>query len=134
MRDYRPAAMRIIAALAVHRLTLTDLYAPVGLAPAELRDQLCLYLPIPEKDADFLLTSVEAVLREISRTVNGQFISHNADNDQYYLDLKKDIDYDALIDQRAQTLDASQLDRYFFDMLARGLELNEGSCLLGCTQ
>lgn len=77
MRDYRPAAMRIIAALAVHRLTLTDLYAPVGLAPAELRDQLCLYLPIPEKDTDFLLTSVEAVLREISRTVNGQFISHN---------------------------------------------------------
>ncbi len=131
MRDYRPAAMRIIAALAVHRLTLTDLYAPVGLAPAELRDQLCLYLPIPEKDADFLLTSVEAVLREISRTVNGQFISHNADNDQYYLDLKKDIDYDALIDQRAQTLDASQLDRYFFDMLARGLELNESSYVPG---
>lgn len=131
MRDYRPAAMRIIAALAVHRLTLTDLYAPVGLAPAELRDQLCLYLPIPEKDTDFLLTSVEAVLREISRTVNGQFISHNPENDQYYLDLKKDIDYDALIDQRAQSLDATQLDRYFFDMLARGLELNEGSYVPG---
>ena len=131
MRDYRPAAMRVIAALAVHRLTLTDLYAPVGLTPGELRDQLCLYLPIPEDNADFLLTTVESVLREISRTVNGQFISRNPENDQYYLDLKKDIDFDALIEQRAQSLDVEQLNRYFFDMLSRGLELNESSYVPG---
>ena len=131
MRDYRTAAMRMIAALAVHRLTLTDLYAPVGLTPGELRDQLCLYLPIPEDDADFLLTTVESVLREISRAVNGQFISRNTENDQYYLDLKKDIDYDSLIEQRTQSLDAEQLNRYFFDMLARGLELNESTYVPG---
>ncbi len=131
MREYRPAALRIIAALAIHRLTMTDLYAPIGLTPAELRDRLCLYLPIPEKDADFLLTSVEAVLHEISRAVNGQFISHNFDNDQYYLDLKKDIDYDALIDQRSQALGETQLERYFFDMLARSLELNDSSYVPG---
>ena len=35
----------------------------------------------------------------------------NPENDQYYLDLKKDIDYDALIDQRSQSLDVTQLDR-----------------------
>ncbi len=131
MRDYRPAAMRMIAALAVHRLTLTDLYAPVGLTPGELRDQLCLYLPIPEDDADFLLTTVESVLHEISRAVNGQFISRNSENDQYYLDLKKDIDFDSLIEQRTQSLDAEQLNRYFFDMLARGLELNESTYVPG---
>jgi hypothetical protein len=131
VKDYRPAAMKIIAALAVHRLTLNDLYAPVGLTPAELRDRLCIYLPIPESDADFLLTSVEAVLQEISRAVNGQFISHNTENDQYYLDLKKDIDFDALIDQRAATLDDVQLDRYFFDMLARGLELTDSAYVPG---
>ncbi len=131
LRDYRPAALRVIAALAVHRLTLTDLYAPVGLTPAELRDQLCLYLPIPERDAGFLLTSVESVLREISRTVNGQFISHNPENDQYYLDLKKDIDFDALIEQRAALLEADQLDRYFFDLLAHGLELKESTYVPG---
>ncbi len=131
MRDYRPAAMRVIAGLAVHRLTLTDLYAPVGLTPGELRDQLCLYLPIPEDDADFLLTTVESVLREISRTVNGQFISRNPENDQYYLDLKKDIDFDSLIEQRAQSLDVEQLNRYFFDVLSRGLELNESTYVPG---
>ncbi len=131
VKDYRPAAARVIAALAVHRLTLNDLYAPVGLTPAELRDRLCLYLPIPESDADFLLTSTEAVLQEISRAVNGQFISHNAENDQYYLDLKKDIDFDALIDQRASSLDDSQLDRYFFDLMARVLELTDSSYVPG---
>jgi hypothetical protein len=131
LRDYRPAALRVIAALAVHRLTLTDLYAPVGLTPAELRDQLCLYLPIPERDADFLLTSVESVLCEISRAVNGQFISHNRENDQYYLDLKKDIDFDALIDQRAALLETDQLDRYFFDLLSHSLELKESTYVPG---
>ncbi|MEI7845475.1 MAG: DUF6079 family protein [Chloroflexota bacterium] len=131
IKDYRPAALRIIAALAVHRLTLSDLYAPIGLTPAELRDRLSLYLPIPEMDADFLLTTVETVLIEISRAVNGQFISHNRENDQYYLDLKKDIDYDALIDQRAASLDDAQLDRYFFDMLARGLELTDSTYVPG---
>lgn len=131
VKDYRPAANKIIAALAVHRLTLNDLYAPVGLTPAELRDRLCIYLPIPEQDSDFLLTSVEAVLQEVSRAVNGQFISHNTENDQYYLDLKKDIDFDALIDQRAASLDEIQLDRYFFDMLARGLELTDSAYVPG---
>jgi hypothetical protein len=131
VKEYRPVANKIIAALAVHRLTLNDLYAPVGLTPAELRDRLCIYLPIPEADADFLLTSVEAVLQEVSRAVNGQFISHNTENDQYYLDLKKDIDFDALIDQRASSLDDTQLDRYFFDMLARGLELTDSAYVPG---
>jgi hypothetical protein len=131
VKEYRPAANKIIAALAVHRLTLNDLYVPVGLTPAELRDNLCIYLPIPEPDADFLLTSVEAVLQEISRAVNGQFISHNTENDQYYLDLKKDIDFDALIDQRASSLDETQLNRYFFDMLARGLELTDSAYVPG---
>lgn len=131
VKDYRPAANKIIAALAVHRLTLNDLYAPVGLTPAELRDNLCIYLPIPEQEADFLLTSVEAVLQEVSRAVNGQFISHNKENDQYYLDLKKDIDFDALIDQRASSLDETQLNRYFFDMLARGLELTDSAYVPG---
>jgi hypothetical protein len=131
VKEYRPAANRIIDALAVHRLTLNDLYAPVGLTPAELRDRLCIYLPVPEPDADFLLTSVEAVLQEISRAVNGQFLSHNTENDQYYLDLKKDIDFDALIDQRATSLDEAQLDRYFFEMLARGLELTDSTYVPG---
>ncbi len=96
MKDYREAALRLIDGLAVHRLTVGDIYAPIGMTPIELRDRLCIHLPLPEADADFLLATVETVLKEITRVVSGQFISHNRENDQYYLDLKKDIDFDAL--------------------------------------
>ena len=131
IKEYRDAALRIIDALSVHRLTLSDLYSPIGMTPIELRDSLCLHLPIPEADADFLLATVESTLREISRTVSGQFISHNTENDQYFLDLKKDIDFDALIEQRATSLDANDLDRYYFDLLARGLECTDSSYVPG---
>jgi hypothetical protein len=124
---YREAALRVVHALALHRLTTGDLRAPIGLTPRELRDRLCLYLPIPEADAAFLLTSVESVLQEISRAVSGQFISHNRENDQYYLDLDKDVDFDALIEQKAAVLEEDALDRYYFDALRRILELDEST-------
>lgn len=122
---YRSAGLRIVHALSLHRLTTGDLRAPIGLTPRELRDRLCLHLPVPEADAAFLLTSVETVLQEISRAVSGQFISHNQDNDQFYLDLDKNVDFDALISQRADSLDEDTLDRYYFDALRRILELSE---------
>jgi hypothetical protein len=120
--QYEPAALRIIHALSVHRLTTGDIYAPLGTTAEELRDSLCLYLPMPERDADFLKTTVESTMREIIRTVSGQFVSLNPENGQYYLDLKKDIDFDAQIEQRAESLGDGQLDRYYFDALARVME------------
>lgn len=115
--QYKSVALRIIRALSVHRLTTGDIYTPLGATSEELRDDLCLYLPLPESDADFLKTTVETVLREIVKTVSGQFLSFNTENGQYYLDLKKDIDFDSLIDQKADGLSDSQLDRYYFDAL-----------------
>ncbi|OIP43034.1 MAG: hypothetical protein AUK47_03375 [Deltaproteobacteria bacterium CG2_30_63_29] len=117
--QYRPAALRIIHALSVHRLTTSDIFAPIGATAEELRDDLCVLLPLPERDAEFLKTVVETVLREIVKTVSGQFLSFNRENGQYYLDLKKDIDFDSLIDKRAESLSDSQLDRYYFDGLRR---------------
>jgi predicted ATPase len=117
--QYRPAALRIIHALSVHRLTTSDIYAPIGATAEELRDDLCVLLPLPERDAEFLKTVVETVLREIVKTVSGQFLSFNRENGQYFLDLKKDIDFDSLIDKRAESLSDSQLDRYYFDGLRR---------------
>jgi len=128
---YRPAALRIIYALSVHRLTTGDIYAPLGATAKELRDGLCLFLPVPERDADFLKTTVEATLREIMRTVSGQFLSFNPDNGQYYLDLKKDIDFDAQIEQRAESLDPGQLNRYYFEALARVIECPEAPYVVG---
>jgi hypothetical protein len=115
----KPAALRIVHALSVHRLTTSDIYAPIGATAEELRDDLCLMLPVPEKDADFLRTLVETVLKELLRTVSGQFLSFNKENGQYFLDLKKDVDFDSLIEKRAESLDDATLDRYYFDALRR---------------
>jgi hypothetical protein len=126
---YKPMALRLIQALSVHRLTTGDIYAPIGATAAELRDGLCLYqIGIEELGGDpanDLLTQVETVLREIHKTVSGQFISSNPDNRQFYLDLKKTDDFDAIIDKRAESLDPSQLDRYYYEALKRVMECTD---------
>ncbi|MDD4127089.1 MAG: DUF6079 family protein, partial [Methanomicrobium sp.] len=124
---YKPVALRIIAGLSVHRLTTGDIYAKVGATPEELRDSLCLYdsniAQLGGDDpADDLLSHVETVLREIHKTVNGQFISSNPDNRQFYLDLKKTEDYDAIIEKKADTLDDNILDRYYASALSQLME------------
>ncbi len=112
-------ALRIIHALSVHRLTTSDLRAKLGVTAEELRDQLCLWTPMPEADAEFLGNTVQVALKEIMRTVSGQYISHNPDNGQYYLDLTKVIDFDAKIAERGQFMEKQDLNRYFFDALQR---------------
>lgn len=115
---YKPMALQIIYALSVHRLTTGSLDVKAGLTAQNLKDDLCLYIAhIPVPDADFLLNTVQTVLKEIMKTVSGQFIEYNKDNEQYYLDLKKDIDYDAKIDQKAEVLHDSQLNVYFYSVL-----------------
>jgi Cdc6-like AAA superfamily ATPase len=132
---YKPMALRLIHALSVHRLTTGDIYAPLGATPEELRDALCLYQPGIEDlggdPANDLLSQVETVLREIHKTVSGQFISTNPDNRQYYLDLKKTDDFDALIEKRAESLDTSQLDRYYYEALRRVMECTDQTYATG---
>lgn len=132
---YKPMALRIISGLSVHRLSTRDIDAPIGPTPEELRDGLCLYDPLVAElggePADDLLSQVETVLREIGRTVSGQFISFNPDNRQYYLDLKKTEDYDALIDKRAESLEGEALDRYYFEALKRVMECADQTSFTG---
>ena len=128
---YKEPALRIINALAVHRLSVGGLRSSIGLTSKEIRDRLCLYLAVPEADAEFLLTSIEAVLEEILKTVSGQFISRNEENGQVYLDVDKDIDFDALIAAKAETLDGGVINRYFFDMIANSLELTDSAYVPG---
>ena len=126
---YKPMALRLIHALSVHRLSTGDIHASVGATPAELRDGLCLFqLGVGElggDPADDLLSQVETVLREIHKTVSGQFISSNPDNRQYYLDLRKTDDFDALIEKRTESLEPSQLDRYYYEALKRVMECTD---------
>jgi hypothetical protein len=128
-KTYKPMAIRIIEGLSVHRLTTGDLYSPLGLTPEEMRDGLCLFLPgaaeMGGDPADDLLSLIENTLREIHKPVSGQFISSNKDNRQYFLDLKKTDDYDALIEKRAESLDEDKLDRYYYDALRQVLECTD---------
>jgi hypothetical protein len=119
-------ALRIIWALSLHRLTVGDIDSPLGLTSAMLRDQLCLFQPGIEdmggEPAEDLLTEIETVLRDIKNTVSGQFISENKDNGQYYLDLKKIEDYDAIVEKRADAIDDNELNRYYYEALKQVLE------------
>ncbi len=128
-KTYRPMAVRIIRGLSVHRLTTGDIHAPIGLTPEELRDHLCLYHPgaadLGGDPADDLLTVVENVLREIHKAVSGQFLTHQADNRQWFLDLRKTDDYDALIEKRSESLSDGTLDRFYYDALRQVMECTD---------
>ena len=119
---YKPLATKIIYALSVHRLTTNGLDVQFGLTAENMKDDLCLYLPMPEQDADFLLSIIKTTLRDIMTTVSGQFIIYNDANNQYYIDVDKIVDYDEKIKQKASILADGELNRYFYDVVYRCLE------------
>lgn len=122
---YRPIALQIIYALSVHRLTTGTLDAKLGITEQALKDDLCLYIPLPVMEEDFLLGTIHTVMQDIMNTVSGQFIEYNKDNGQYYLDLKKDIDYDKKIKEKADFLGNDALDRHFFDIMVSMLNYQD---------
>lgn len=82
---YKPLAIKIIYALSVHRLQNNDLALKFGMTAANLKDDLCLFIPMPEQDADFLLGIISTTLRDIMKTVSGQFMIYDEGNNQYYI-------------------------------------------------
>ena len=130
-RQLLPMAQRIIRALSVHRLTTSDIRAPIGVTVEELRDNLTLWAATPEPDAEFLAGTIQVALREIIRTVSGQFIAHNEENGQYYLDPTKVVDFDAQIAERGDFLDRPDLNTYFFAALQSLLGLPESVYVTG---
>ena len=134
-------AKRIIHGLSLHRLTVGSIETPVGLTAEALRDTLCLFDPIIAElggePSDDLRGEVESSLRVISQTVNGQFISssetdaNGRPSGQFYLDVHKTVDYDAQIRNRAESLDSSQLDRYYYEALKRVMECIDHTYVTG---
>ncbi len=122
-REDAAIALRIVDALAVYRLATEDIYVPIGVTVEELRDDLCL-LPagVPELNASFIGTTLEAIVEGMIRAVSGQFLSRNEDNGQLYLDVRKDIDYDQRIEERAAHLDEHRLDDAYFKALEEVLD------------
>jgi hypothetical protein len=68
---------------------------------------------------------IKMVLQKIIKTVNGQFLTHNEENGQYFLDLEKTEDYDAIIANKSDTLSQDKLDRYYFQALSYALEIKD---------
>lgn len=135
---YQPMAIRIVNALAVYRLATSDIFDKVGLTPEELRDDLFLYSTMSldmlledDNPSDFLKTTVEAALREILKTVSFQYISTNESNGQYFLDLKKDIAVDDLIEQKADTIEDDKLDSYYYEVLKQATQVADNTYVTG---
>ncbi len=114
---YKPMAMQIIYALSVHRLTTNGLDVQFGMTAENLKDDLCLFLTMPEQDVDFLLSAVKVALKEVMSTVSGQFIIFNDTNNQYYIDVNKVVDYDEKIKQKASLLAPDELNRSFYSIV-----------------
>ena len=55
----------------------------------------------------------------------------NEDNGQIYLDVRKDIDYDRRIDERAESLDDDRLDEAYFRALETVLEQRDNPYVAG---
>ncbi len=128
---YKNMALQIISALSVHRLTTGTLDAKLGLTAQNMKDDLCLYQTMPVMEEDFLLTTIQTVLRNIMTVVSGQFIEYNPDNGQYYLDLKKDIDYLQKIREKADFLNEDRLNGYFHSVMIAALEWKEPQHVTG---
>ena len=114
---YKPLAIKIIYALSVHRLTTNGLDVHFGLTAENLKDDLCLFLPLPEQEAVFLLSVIKTTLKDIMTTVSGQFIIYNDANNQYYIDVDKVVDYDEKIKQKASIMADGELNRYFYQLI-----------------
>lgn len=137
----KPFAKRIIYGLSVNRLAVGSIETPVGLTAESLRDSLTLFDPIVAdlggEPADDLRGEVESTIRVISQAVNGQFISATeVDNKghlsgQFFLDIHKTIDYDAQIRNRAESLEPSHLDRYYYKALKRVMECTDQTYVTG---
>ena len=123
----RPTAHRIIDGLAIQRLTTPDIHVEMGPTSTELRDQLLLMNPMaadfpPDEPAQDLLTFIDATISDIMKAVNGQFITRASGSDQLFLDVTKDVDYDAEIDKRGESLDDEDLDNAYYQAIAHLME------------
>ena len=128
-KSYQPMAFRIINGLAVNRLTTGSINNPVGITAEEMRDTLCLYDPIVAElggePAEDLKTHIEVIMKKIREAVSGQFITQNAENHQYYIDVQRRVDYDALIEQKAANLDEEKLDHAYYEALKIMMEVQD---------
>ena len=127
-KPYVPMAHRLVDALAVHRLSQDSIDSPIGLTSAEMREMLCVYDSICAEETDpvaALRDQISVVMKKLMTAVAGQYITKNDQNDQYYIDVKKTVDIEQMIEKKAAGLDDEALDRAYFTALGQILEVND---------
>ena len=128
---YKDLAIQIIYALSVHRLQNNDLSLKFGMTAETLKNDLCLYLPMPEQDSEFLLGVISTTLKDIMSTVSGQFLIHDEANNQYYIDVNKTVDFDEKISQRASLVSDDERNRSFYSIVYDCLEWEKKEYVTG---
>ena len=127
-KSYVPMAHRLVDALAVHRLSQDSIDSQIGLTSAEMREMLCVYDSICAEEDDpvtALRDQISVVMKKLMTAVAGQYITKNDQNDQYYIDVKKTVDIEQMIEKKAAGLDDEALDRAYFTALGQILEVND---------
>lgn len=128
-KQYIPMAMRIVKGLSVYRLTTEDISRSTGLTAESLRDALLLYdkaiADLGGPADETLLRQIKTVLSQIMKTVSGQYISINEENQQYYIDVEKNIDFDQKIKERAEILNDENFDRAYYNLLLSLMERSD---------
>ena len=125
-KAYVPLAHRLVDALAVYRLSTDSIATRIGLNAEELRDMLFVYDPVCADETEPALAlrdQIQVVMKKLMTAVDGQYITCNPDNGQYYIDVKKTVDVEQLIEKKAATLDDDSLDQAYFEALSNILEV-----------
>jgi hypothetical protein len=116
-------ALRLVAALAVNRLTTPGISDAVGLTPEALKNRLLPRLKLPMRDAKMLTGMVKRLLEKTREAANFQFMTTTPDGAQYYIDPNIIDDFEAHVRSDAKTTDRRKVQAYFNQLLLQQLEL-----------
>ena len=123
-----PNALRIVHALAVDRLSRSDISSRIGLDPNAIRDMLFVFDRMSaqqENPSVSLANQIDLSVRQTMKAVDGQYIAKNPDNGQYYIDIAKDTDYEQLVSKRAETIGDEEMNRAYFAAIAHLFEVTD---------
>ena len=123
VQEDKPAAERLIEALAVNRLTTTSISEAVGLTPQDLKNNLLWKTRIPMENAAFLTSAAKRLLDRTRQAANGQFLAVSETSGQWYIDPTRTVDYDQDVATYADTLPRTVIQRYLNEIFTRALEL-----------
>ena len=123
-QEDKEAAIRLLSALAVNRLTTTNMTDQVGLKPSELKNNLLWWTKIPMMDGEFLTAAAKRLLDLTREVNNGQFLTVSENSGQYFIDPTRTKDYEQDIRTYSKTLSQDTIQRYLNEVVIRALEFD----------